>query len=137
MKKIIIIAIATLVAAAALSASVRASDGSSSEGTVSFESSAMPMLNCTVSILHARDLYRMIPANISDLCADEYAAVRMKCSSRSHFVHEGVDVSVKESGGNVTIVLGVPGYKVTASNVTWEELDRMFYRSKTGSRINE
>lgn len=125
MKKLIAIVIAATAAIVTLTASISASDNNSA-GTVSFESSSMPALNCTVSISHAKEIYRLIPGNISELCEKEYVAVQKKCSSRSHFTHEGVDVRVSESGETVTIVFSVSGYKVTASNVTWDELDNMF-----------
>lgn len=126
MKKMFLIVIAAAAATLTLSAFASAPDNYSSQGEVSFESLAMPALNCTVSMEHAQSIYRLIPSNITDICEKEYATVQKKCNSRSHFTHEGVDVQIVENGEYVTIVFSVSGYKVTARNVTWSELDAMF-----------
>lgn len=131
MKKIIIIVIAAVAATLALSAIASAPDNVPSQGEVSFESTAMPALNCTVSMEHARSIYHLIPSNITDICEKEYAAIQKKCNSRAHFTHEGVDIRVTDNGEYFTIVFSVPGYKVTARNVTWAELDNMFNASQT------
>lgn len=125
MKRFIAIVIAATAAIVTLTASISAADNNSA-GTVSFESSSMPTLNCTVSIAHAKEIYRLIPGNIADICEKEYVSVQRKCSTRSHFTHEGVDIRVSVSGETVTIIFSVSGYKVTASNVTWNELDNIF-----------
>ena len=129
MKKIIVIVLAAIAAALTLSAFASAPENGASQGEVSFESTAMPALNCTVSMEHAQSIYRLIPSNITDICEKEYAAVQKKCNSRSHFTHEGVDVRIVEIGEYVTIVFSASGYKVTARNVTWSELDAMFMGS--------
>lgn len=125
MKKVIVIAVSAI-AAIALTASVSASDSIPSEGRVSFESAAMPALNCTMSIGNVRDIYRLVPGNIEDICRKEYVAVHNKCNTKSHFTHEGVDVRVKENGRTVTIEFRFSGYKIVASDVTWAELDNLF-----------
>lgn len=125
MKKIIVIAVAAITAIA-LTASVSASDSIPSEGKVSFESAAIPALNCTMSIGNVRDIYRLIPGNIEDICRKEYVAVHNKCNTKSHFMHEGVDVRIKENGKTVTIEFRFSGYKIVASDVTWAELDSLF-----------
>ena len=125
MKKIIVIAVAAITAIA-LTASVSASDSIPSEGKVSFESAAMPALNCTMSIGNVRDIYRLVPGNIEDVCRKEYVAVHNKCNTKSHFTHEGVDVRIKENGNTVTIEFRFSGYKIVASDVTWAELDNLF-----------
>ena len=125
MKKIIVIAVAAITAIA-LTASVSASDSIPSEGKVSFESASMPALNCTMSIGNVRDIYRLVPGNIEDVCRKEYVAVHNKCNTKSHFTHEGVDVRIKENGNTVTIEFRFSGYKIVASDVTWAELDNLF-----------
>ena len=126
MKKILVLAIAAIATIATLSAFAGASDAITSEGKVSFESATMPALNCSVSIGHARDMYRLVPGNIENICRKEYVTIRQKCNSRSHFSHEGVDVRVKDNGKTVTIEFRTSGYKIVASDVTWTELDNMF-----------
>jgi hypothetical protein len=125
MKKVIVIAVSAI-AAIALAASVSASDSIPSEGKVSFESAAMPALNCTMSIGNVQNIYRLVPGNIEDICRKEYVAVQNKCNAKSHFTHEGVDVRVKENGRTVTIEFRFSGYKIVASDVTWAELDNLF-----------
>ena len=125
MKKIIVIAVAAITAIA-LTASVSASDSIPSEGKVSFEPAAIRALNCRMSIGNVRDIYRLIPSNIEDICRKEYVAVHNKCNTKSHFMHEGVDVRIKENGKTVTIEFRFSGYKIVASDVTWAELDSLF-----------
>lgn len=125
MKKIIVLAIAAVAAVVSLSAFASASD-TASEGKVSFESTSMPALNCTMSIGHAWEIYRLVPFNIEDVVRQEYVTVRQKCKSRSRFTHEGVDVRVKDNGETVSIELGISSCKLTFSDVTWRELDNMF-----------
>ena len=125
MKKIIVLAVAAIAAVISLSAFANASD-TSSEGKVTFESTKMPALNCAMSIGHAWEIYRLVPSNIEDMVRQEYVDVQQKCRTRSHFVHEGVDVRFKDNGETVTIELGISGYKLTFSDVTWRELDNMF-----------
>lgn len=129
MKKTLILLVAAVVAAITLTASVTASDGAVREGTLSFESAAAPALNFTLPMHRAADIYPLLPANITGICAREYDSVRRKCQTSSNFTHEGVKVRVKPSNGStVTIELSVSGYKITAADVSWEELDRLFGR---------
>ena len=126
MKKFIIVVIAA-VAAIALTASVSASNHPSAEGTISFESSSMPALNCSVSMKDAISIDRFAPGNIAGICEEQYMEVRRKCSKSSSFTHEGVKDCVKERNGDrVSIELSVPGYKITANNVRWDDLELMF-----------
>lgn len=126
MKKAIII-IAAAIAAIAFTASISASGNIPSQGVVSFESSAMPALNCSMSLQNARNLFVLIPGNIQDICREEYKNVSNKCSRSSSFTHEGVYVRVtRNDGQSATIVFTVPGYKITAQDVSWKELDGMF-----------
>lgn len=126
MKKVIIIIVAT-VATIAFTASISASNNNPSQGVVSFESSAMPTLNCSMSLQNARNLFVLIPGNIQDICREEYKKVSNKCSRSSSFTHEGVYVRVTHNDGQLaTIVFTVPGYKITAQDVSWKELDGMF-----------
>ncbi len=133
MKKIIIIAVAAVAAIAVFTAKAGTTNDSPVKGTVSFESSVMPALNCTMSIDQVWDIYRLIPLNIDDVCRNEYINIRQKCESRAHFTHEGVDVQTKDVGGNVSIVFSYKGYKLTVKNVTWRELDNMFIGSDGNS----
>lgn len=125
MKKIIVILVAAL-AAITLTASISASDSVPSRGTVSFESASMPVLNFTMPFQRAEGIYSLLPGNIRDICAREYRTVKGKCLSSYRFTHEGVSVRVTNNGPTVSIELSAQGYKVTADNVTLDELDRLF-----------
>ena len=126
MKKTLLFVFAAILAAV-LTASSGASENYRTEGKVSFESSKVPALNCTLSIDRARDLYWLIPTNICDLCTKEYAAFRNKSNTSSHFKHEGVDVRITEKERSITVELSYSGYKVVASDVTWADLDNIFF----------
>ena len=126
MKKILILAVAAAATIATLTAFASKSGLTSPEGRVSFESAALPALNCSVSLGHAMQMYNLVPGNIAEICRKEYVAIRQKCNSRSHFTHEGVDVRITDNGKTVTIEFRASGYKVVASDVTWTQLDNMF-----------
>lgn len=126
MKKTVLFVFAAILAAV-LTASSGASNNQKSEGKVSFESAKMPALNCTLSINRARDIYWLIPINICELCTKEYAAVRNKSNKSSHFKHEGVDVRITEKERSITVELNYGGYRVVASDVTWADLDNIFF----------
>ena len=133
MKKFFILAVAALaaiVSVSVMSSSVKANDEIPSEGTVSFESSAMPVLNFTMPIGQAKNIYRLVPSNIADICAKEYTTIKQKCNSSSDFTYEGVRVKVKKDGSSLTFVFSLNGNKLTASDVTWTELDTIFGSSK-------
>lgn len=125
MKKIIVLLV-TAIAAITFTAAVSASDSISSDGTVSFESASMPVLNFTMPFQRAESICNLLPSNLRDICAKEYKTVRSKYGYSSRFTHEGVSVRVMDNGQTVTVELSAQGYKLTAGNVTWEELDRLF-----------
>lgn len=128
MKKFFIFAIAAIAATLTLTASAIAAENIPVQGEVSFESTVMPELNCTVSMETAQSIYRLVPANITQICEQEYAVVRRKCNAQSRFTHEGVKVRVLEDNGKVaTIVFSLSGYNLTAKNVSWSELDKLFH----------
>ena len=125
MKKIFILIVAA-VAAITLTAAVSASDSVPSQGTVSFESASMPALNFTMPFQRASEIYGLAPGNIRDLCESGYKAVKSKSLSSSRFTYQGVGVRVNRNGSTLDVELSYGGYKIIASNVTMEELDRLF-----------
>ena len=128
MKKTLILLAAALVAAVTLTAAASSSDNAGLQGTVSFESASMPALNFTMPLHRAADIYPLVPDNIREICAREYATVRTRCQSSSDFRHEGVKVRVQQQPGTsaLTVSLSSSGYTVTASNVRWQDLDALF-----------
>ena len=125
MKKIIVLLV-TAIAAITFTAAVSASDSVPSQGTVSFESASMPALNFTVPFQRAESICSLLPSNLRDICAKEYRTARSKYGTSSRFTHKGVSIRVMDNGQTVTLELSNQGYKLTAGNVTWEELDRLF-----------
>ncbi len=127
MKKTILIVIAALAAIFVLCSAATAFSENASSGSVSFESTQMPALNCSMQMAAASQIFHLLPGNIADMCRNEYKAVRGKCAQSSSFTHEGVRVRVTENNGTtVSVVFSVPNYKVVARNVSWVELDRLF-----------
>ena len=131
MKKIMLIAIAAIAAVISLcsAASAVLSDNSSA-GTVSLESSAVPALNCTMSISRAEDIIHLLPESITSLCKQEYVTVKGKCRNHSNFKYEGVNISLAGTDPSLNITFSVPGYKVIVDNVSWTTLDSLFCMSK-------
>jgi hypothetical protein len=127
MKKTILIVIAAVAATFVLCSAVSAASGNASTGTVSFESTQMPALNCTMQMAAASQIFHLLPGNIAEMCKDEYKAVRGKCVKSDRFTHEGVRVRVtRNDGATVSVEFSVPNYKVVAQDVSWVELDRLF-----------
>ena len=127
MKRTIILLVAAVAAAITLTASVSASDNAHRQGTVTFESSAMPALNFTIPLKRVADIYPLVPENICGICSGEYETVRNKCHSSSNFTHEGVRVrKIQDNGKTVTLVFTLPGYKITVKDALWEDLDQIF-----------
>ena len=127
MKKTILIVIAAVAATFVLCSAASAVSENASSGNVSFESTQMPALNCSMQMASASQIFHLLPGNITDMCRDEYKAVRGKCAKSSNFTHEGVRVRVTENNGTtVSVVFSVPNYKVIAQDVSWVELDRLF-----------
>ena len=98
MKKFIIFTLAAIVAAVTLSSATINLTGSTSNGSVRFESSSVPALNFTMPVSRAADIYRLMPDSITALCGSEYEAVRAKSFKSTSFTHQGV--TVKRTGEN-------------------------------------
>ena len=127
MKRTIFIIIAAIAATFVLCSAATAVSANSSSGNVSFESTQMPALNCSMQMATATQIIRLLPENIINLCKDEYKAVRGKCAKSSSFTHEGVKVRIIENNGTtVSVVFSIPNYKVIAHDLSLVELDRLF-----------
>ena len=130
MKKIIILSIAAIAATIALCSFVAAEENIPSSGTVTLESVSVPALNFSMPASRAVQILALMPDSIVDACRQEYRVVRTKCNSSSRFTHEGVQVRVTDrNGSTVSIEFSVPGYKVSADDVSWTELDAFFAES--------
>ena len=135
MKKIIILAIAAIAATIALCSFAAAEENIPSSGTVTLESVSVPALNFSMPASRAVQILALMPDSIVDACRQEYRAVRTKCNTSSRFTHEGVQVRVTgRNGSTVSIEFSVPGYKVSANDVSWTELDAFFAESAQTSK---
>ena len=126
MKKFIIFILAAIVAAVTLSSATVNLAGGTFDGTVRFESSAMPALNFTMPISRAADIYRLMPESITVLCGSEYESVRDKSVRSRSFTHQGVTVKRMGENPSMTFTFTVPGYRVIVSDVSWDDLDLLF-----------
>lgn len=126
MKKFIIITIAAIVATVTLCSSSSSLTGNSSNGTVRFESTSIPALNFSMPVSRATDIFRLMPESVTSACITEYEAVREKCHHSSSFTHEGVKVRKTGENPSMTFDFSIPGYKMTVSDVSWEDLDVLF-----------
>lgn len=126
MKRILIIALVAVAATITLCSATSSFSDNASNGIVQFESTSMPSLNFTMPVSRARDIYRLMPESVTAVCVNEYEAVRSKSLRSSSFTHEGVKVRKTGDDPSMTFVFSVPGYKVTVSEVSWEDLDLLF-----------
>lgn len=126
MKKFIIITLAAIVAAVTLCSATSCLTGITSNGTVRFESSSAPALNFSMPMSRAADIFRLLPDSVTSVCVNEYAAVRDKSLRSNSFTHQGVRIRKSGENPSMTFVFTSAGYKVTVSDVSWEELDLLF-----------
>jgi hypothetical protein len=129
MKRILIIALVAVAATVTLCSATSAFSDNASNGTVQFESTSMPSLNFTMPVSRAGDIYRLMPESVTAICVNEYEAVRSKSLQSSSFTHEGVKIRKTGDDSSMTFVFSVPGYKVTVSEVSWEDLDLLFIKT--------
>ena len=126
MKKFIFFTLAAIVAAVTLSSATVNQAGGSSDGTVRFESSAMPAQNFTMPVSRAADIYRLMPDSVTALCGSEYEAIRDKSANSASFTHQGVTVKRTGENPSMTFTFSAPGYKIIVSDVSWDDLDLLF-----------
>ena len=134
MKKFIIITIAAIVATVTLCSASSSLTGNSSNGTVRFESTSTPALNFSMPITRATAIFRLMPESVTTACINEYEVVRKTCLNTSSFTHEGVKVRMTGENPSMTFDFSVPGYKVTVSDVSWDDLDVLFTSNEETSR---
>lgn len=126
MKKFIIFTLAAIVATVTLCSATTHLTGTTANGTVRFESTSMPALNCTLPMSRAAAIFRLLPESVTSVCVNEYDAVRDKCLRSSSFTHQGVTVKRTGNDPSMTITLSAAGYKVTVSDVSWADIDLLF-----------
>ena len=126
MKRILIIALVAVAATVTLCSATSAFSDDSSISILQFESTSMPSLNFSMPVSRAMDIYRLMPESVTSVGVNEYEAVRSKSLRSSSFTHEGVKVRKTGDYPSMTFVFSVPGYKVTVSEVSWEDLDLLF-----------
>ena len=133
MKKFIIFTLAAVVAALTLCSATTRLTGTTANGTVRFESTSMPALNCTLPMSRAAAIYRLLPESVTAVCVNEYDAVRDRCLRSSSFTYQGVTVKRTGNDPSMTITFSVPGYKLTVSDVSWADIDLLF----NGTAVSE
>ena len=126
MKKFIIITLAAIAAAVTLCSATSSSNNNFPNGIIRFESSSMPALNCTMSMKSAVDILRLMPDSIIALSMAEYDSVRDQLFDSTSFTYHGVKVKRTGENPSMTFVLTAPGYKLTVSDVSWEDIEFLF-----------
>lgn len=126
MKKFIILTLAAIAAAVTLCSATADRNASFPNGTIRFESSSMPVLNCTMPMKSAVDILRLMPDSIIALSMTEYEAVRDQVFHSTSFTYQGVKVKRTGENPSMTFTLTVPGYKLTVSDVSWDDIDYLF-----------
>ena len=126
MKKFFILLIAAVAATLTLCSASAALNGNDINGTVRFESDAIPALNFSMPVSRAADIFRLVPDSVAGVCVREYEAVRAKCDRASRFTHEGVSVRRTGDDASMTFEFAVAGYRLTVSDVSWADLDYLF-----------
>lgn len=131
MKKVLVIALATITAVVILcsAASAVISSGNTSNGVIYFESTNSPALNFSLPVSRAEEIYQLLPESVTTVCEQEYTLVRNKCSRTKSFTHEGVSIKYTGVDPSMSFVFSIPGYKLTVNEVSWNTIDKMFNTS--------
>ena len=126
MKRILIITIAVIATTITLCSATSSMSSNTSNGTLRFESTTMPALNCTLPMSRVTAIYRLLPESLTNLCFSEYQTVRDKLNHSSTFTHEGVRVRMTGEDPMMTIIFTIQGYKLTVTDVSWNDIDSVF-----------
>ena len=127
MKKLLFIAVLSLVSVFCISATVANHDSAescTSSTTVSI-SGLDEDITFDVSILTT--IYNIMPQRVKDLCVDSYAdiASRIETSNKS-FTYEGVKITPIKSNGQTNLKFSYGGYSVLVENYTKAKFDSIF-----------
>ena len=127
MKKLLFIAVLSLVSVFCISATVV--DYGSEESCTSSSSVSVSGLgeDITFDVSTLTTIYNLMPQRVKDLCVDSYADVSSRIeSSNKSFTYQGVKITPIKSNGQTNLKFSYGGYSVLVENYTKAKFDAIF-----------
>lgn len=142
MKRITITVIAVTCAALLSSASVLARENSAADTTVSvttplavtsmveFRHKCNSAYDTTMKLSRLKNLAKMLPNNLRREIAEQYyPALRSGLTTRNEMTFLKAEVTKEDTTDEIfTVNLSFPKFNLTLRDVTWAELDKLFYQ---------
>ena len=127
MKKIIFIAIFSLVSAFCVAAPTTDTTASGKKSSVTARLSGVDEeINFDTKTLVA--IYNLMPQKVKKLCASSYKSIapRIETSVGKRFVYEGVAITPTKTANGISLKFSYGGHTVTVENYTKAEFDKIF-----------
>lgn len=127
MKKIIFIAIFSLVSVFSVAAATTDTTAASKKSTVTARLSGVDEeINFDTKTLVA--IYNLMPQKIKALCTSSYKSIapRIEKSVGKHFVYQGVAITPIKTANGINLKFNYGGHSIIVENYTKAEFDKIF-----------
>ncbi len=127
MKKIIFIAIFSLVSVFSVTAATTDTTAAGKKSTVTARLSGVDEeINFDTKTLAA--IYNLMPQKVKALCTSSYKSIapRIEKSVGKHFIYQGVTVSPIKTANGIDLKFNYGGHSIIVENYTKAEFDKIF-----------
>ena len=127
MKKIIFIAIFSLVSVFSVAAATTDTVAAGKKSTVTAKISGIDEgINFDTKTLVA--IYNLMPQKVKKLCTSSYKSIapRIEKSVGKHFVYEGVTITPTKTANGISLKFNYGGHSIIVENYTKAEFDKIF-----------
>lgn len=127
MKKIIFIAIFSLVSVFSVTAATTDTTAAGKKSTVTARLSGVDEeINFDTKTLAA--IYNLIPQKVKALCTSSYKSIapRIEKSVGKHFIYQGVTISPIKTANGINLKFNYGGHSIIVENYTKAEFDKIF-----------
>ena len=127
MKKIIFIAIFSLVSVFSVTAATTDTTAAGKKSTVTARLSGVDEeINFDTKTLAA--IYNLMPQKVKKLCVSSYKSIapRIEKSVGKHFIYQGVTISPIKTANGINLKFNYGGHSIIVENYTKAEFDKIF-----------
>lgn len=127
MKKIIFIAIFSLVSVFSVAAATTGTTAADKKSTVTARLSGVDEeINFDTKTLAA--IYNFMPQKVKALCTSSYKSIapRIEKSVGKHFIYQGVTISPIKTANGINLKFNYGGHSIIVENYTKAEFDKIF-----------
>ena len=127
MKKIIFIAIFSLVSVFSVAAATTDTTAAGKKSTVTARLSGVDEeINFDTKTLAA--IYNLMPQKVKALCTSSYKSIapRIEKSVGKHFIYQGVTISPIKTANGINLKFNYGGHSIIVENYTKAEFDKIF-----------